>query len=388
MKRWPLLAAAALALAVLSGCWDQKELNEVAVVIGVGVDKGEEDRFTVTAQVIKPTASGTNVAGAGGAELPTWSVTASGATFLDAIAELNRVSPRRLYWPHLQIVIFGEDLAKEGIAPVITWFEKSRDSRSGTFIAVTQGTAEDLLNQKIELGNVSAKAMADLIANAEIRQLPARQMTLRKLTGILSSPGIDIAADVIDPKKIRGKVETYELVGAAIFSKDKLTGYVKSEAVHGLAIANNMYENAIIKAACPHGEEGYVAFQMTDFRSKLRVASRRGKVTGTFDIFAEGNLLDQTCSGRLVQPDAIPAVERSVAEKLRSMLRRMFEEAAEQRSDVYGIGQELRRHYPEVWREYTGDWRDRLADVNIEANIELNVRRSGLVQDPTINKVE
>ncbi|HZG86637.1 Ger(x)C family spore germination protein [Paenibacillus sp.] len=380
-------ALALLALALLPGCWDQKELNEVAVVIGVGVDQGEKQRFEVTAQVIKPTAQA-KAGGGGGSELPTWSLTASGETFLDAISELNRISPRRLYWPHLQIIIFGEELAKEGIAPVITWFEKSRDSRSGTYVVVTRGRAEDILNKRIELGNIPAKAMADMIANAEIRQLPARKMTLRKLTGVLSSPGVDIAVDVIDPREIRGKVEAYSLEGAAVFDKDRLVEYITDEAVHGLAIAHNTYANTTIKARCPRDGSGYVTFQVTDFRSQLKVTVDNGKITGTFDIFVEGNLLDQTCKGSLMEETQMVEVERAVADRIESLLTSMYERAAAKGSDVYGIGRELRRHYPKVWRKLEPEWEKTLREVRITAEIDANIRRSGLVIDPTINKME
>jgi len=380
-------ALALLALALLPGCWDRKELNEVAVVIGVGIDRGDGEHFEVTAQVIKPTAQG-KMGGGGGAELPTWSLTASGDTFLDAISELNRISPRRLYWPHLQIIILGEEMAKEGIAPVITWFEKSRDSRSGTYIVVTRGKAEDILNQKIELGNIPAKAMADMVANAEIRQLPARKMTLRKLTGVLSSPGVDIAVDVIDPREIRGKVEAYRLEGAAIFDEDRLVGYVTDEAVHGLAIAHNTYANTTIKARCPRDGSGHVTFQVTDFRSKLNVKHRNGEITGEFNIFVEGNLLDQTCKGKLMEPEQMAEVEQAIADRIESLLTSMFERAAAKGSDVYGIGREVRRHYPKAWRQMQPEWEEKLQEVRIAANIDANIRRSGLVIDPTINKMD
>jgi spore germination protein KC len=379
--------AVILLLLLLSGCWDKKELNEMAVVIGAGVDQGDNGHFRVTAQVIKPEAQGPST-GAGGSELPTWSVTAEGDTFMDAITELNRVSPRRLYWPHLQIVVFGEALAREGIAPVITWFEKARDSRSGTFVAVTRGSAEELLNQKIELGNVSSKAMADLLGNAQVRQLPARQMTLRRLMAILSSPGIDVAVDVIDPKEIRGKVETYELVGAAYFKGGKLAGIVSNEAVHGLAIASDTYANATIKAVCPKSENTFIMFQVTDYDSKLKVTAKGNKITGTFDIFVEGNLLDQSCLGQLLEPEAMRLVEKEVSNKIEKMLMSMFTQASEAGSDVYGIGQELRRHHPGKWHEVSGEWEERLKDVHLEVKIDANIRRSGLVIDPTINKME
>ncbi|MFP7202258.1 hypothetical protein SFC08_14910 [Lysinibacillus halotolerans] len=130
----------------LSGCWDQKELNEIAVVMGVGIDKVEEG-YKITAQVIKPPPKENGATG--GSELPTWSVTATGKSVMGTIRNLNELSPRRLYWAHLQIIIFGDAMAREGITPATTWFERDRDSRAGALITVTPGTAEDLLNRKL-----------------------------------------------------------------------------------------------------------------------------------------------------------------------------------------------------------------------------------------------
>jgi len=385
-----VLSGALLAgTALLAGCWDKKELNEVAVVIGVGVDKGEDGEFSLTAQVIKPPAQKQGGGGSGGAELPTWSVNAQGKTIMDAVTELNRISPRRLYWPHLQIIIFGEALAKDGIAPTITWFERDRDSRSSTFVAVTRGTAEDLLNQKIELGNVPAKAMSDLIGNAQIRQLPARQMTMRQLTEILSTPGVDAALDIIDPKEIRGKVETYVMAGAALLRGDRLVGYVTDEAVHGIGMANNVYKNASIVVACPNDENAYVTFQVTDFERTLQVKARGGRVQATFDMFVEGNVIDQTCAEELLTPEKREEVEKLIADKMDWELVSMFKQAAEAGSDVYGIGRELRRHDPRAWRALRDGWHERLKyAVDVRTKIDANIRRAGLVVDPTIRKME
>ncbi len=387
LRRVAIALSMLAALMLVSGCWDKRELNEVAVVIGVGVDLAPNGEFEVTAQVIKPTTQGAN-SGGGGSELPTWSISASGKTYTDAVSELNRISPRRLYWPHLQIVIFGQELAKSGIAPVLTWFERDRDSRSGTFVVVTRGKAEDLLNQKIELGSVPAKSMADLINNAQIRQLPARQMTLRKLTAILVTPGVDTTLDIINPRKIRGKVETYELAGAAIFRGDKMVGSVTTETVHGLAIATNKYENAILTVACPKHEQEYATYLLTDFQSKLRADWADGRVLARLRVFIEGNVNDQTCREELLEPDVLNALEKNVADKIDELVRGMFEEGVNKRADVFGIGRKLRMTHPDAWRKVSKDWRSELQHVKLEIQTDANVRRGGLVIEPTIDKMK
>jgi spore germination protein KC len=386
-SRVGILLSLLAVLMLVSGCWDKKELNEVAVVIGVGVDLDPDGKYQVTAQVIKPTTQGANSAG-GGSELPTWSISSSGKTYTDAVSELNRISPRRLYWPHLQIVIFGQEMAKAGIAPVLTWFERDRDSRSGTFVVVTRGTAEDLLNQKIELGSVPAKSMADLINNAQIRQLPARQMTLRKLTAILVTPGIDTTLDIINPKKIRGKVETYELAGAAIFRGDKMVASVTNETVHGLAIASNKYENAILTVACPKNDKAYATYLLTDFQSKLRADWVDGRVLARLRVFIEGNVNDQTCQEQLLEPAAMDALELIIADKIRTLVSDMYEEGVKKHADVFGIGRKLRMTHPDVWRKVSKNWRSELRHVKLEIQTDANIRRGGLVIEPTIDKMK
>jgi spore germination protein KC len=357
---------------VLSGCWDKKELNEVAVVIGVGIDKTtDEQEYKVTAQVIKP-ASGDEKAG--GSELPTWSLSAKGNTIMGAIRNLNELSPRRLYWAHLQIIIFGDELAREGVAPVITWFERDRDSRAGSFLVVTQGSAEDLLNKKIELGNVPAKAMAEMLDGSSSRQINASEVKLRDFMTLLATPGVDPVLDVINPKEIRGKVETYELKGVAIFKKDKLKGYVTGPESTGTEIINNKHNFSIMEGNCPGDNNGFFTYQITDFTSKVKPR-------------LEGNLTDQSCKVDLLEQRYLTEVEKEITRKIKESIEKEFNIAKEMESDIYGIGRDLRRFYPSYWKKQNDSY-TYLDQVEFDIQVESNVRRSGLIIEPTQLKLK
>ncbi|MFC0211520.1 Ger(x)C family spore germination protein [Paenibacillus chartarius] len=249
MRTYVIRLLLLLPLLAVGGCWDKKELNDLAVVMGVGIDKDPRGGIYVTAQVIKPPAKQGGTAG--GSALPTWSLSERGNTVMDAIHNLNEISPRRLYWSHMQIIIFNEEIAKEGIAPYMSWFSRDPESRTGTYMAVTRGKAADLLNTKIELGNVPAKTMADLIQTASLRQLPTRKMTLRDFTSYLATPGLSPTMDVIDIEYVRGKAETYVVADVALFKGDRLVGYMKKPDKMGIDMALREYRNALIKGSCP-----------------------------------------------------------------------------------------------------------------------------------------
>jgi spore germination protein KC len=371
---------------MLTGCWDQKELNQVAVVIGAGVDKAGAHNYRVTAQVIKP--SPPNKGSSGGSQLPTWSVSANGKTVLDAIKRLNQISPRALYWPHVQTIVFGDQMAREGIKSIITWFERDRDSRSGTYVVVTKGKAEDLLNKKIELGNVPAKAMADFLDTAALRQIAARKLKLRNLISILSTPGIDPSLDVLDPKMIRGKVETYQLTGLAVFKADQLKGYIDLPYTAGTAIAFNKFKDGIVTVPLSDKENEYLSYQVTDFKNEIKPTVNGDKVNVQMKIIMEGNLNDQTAKADVSYPEVRKQIISQVQKKVEDFILKTFHKAADMGSDIYGIGQKVRRHYPKFWNENKDQWDQKLKEITFTIEVDAHIRRSGLNYEPTPNKVK
>ena len=69
----------------LTGCWDKKELNELAITMALGVDK-IDDEYLVSAQVVVPGEVSSMKGGAG--QSPVTLFQAKGATMNDAIRNL------------------------------------------------------------------------------------------------------------------------------------------------------------------------------------------------------------------------------------------------------------------------------------------------------------
>lgn len=49
---------------LLAGCWDRRELNQLAITLAIGIDKVEDD-YQVSAQVVVPSVVSTNSTGEG-----------------------------------------------------------------------------------------------------------------------------------------------------------------------------------------------------------------------------------------------------------------------------------------------------------------------------------
>jgi spore germination protein KC len=132
-----------LLLPTLSGCWDAEEINELGFVLCVAIDKAG-DGYEVTAQIAKAETYSKTPGGSSNQaanEKPFWVVSATGQTIFEAIRNMAAISPRRIFWAHIKVIIIGEDLARSDIHDLLDFFTRNPELRLRTLIAVTQGEA-------------------------------------------------------------------------------------------------------------------------------------------------------------------------------------------------------------------------------------------------------
>lgn len=75
---------------LLSGCWDSRELNEIAITLALGVDK-VEDEYQITVQVVVP-AEVSMKTGSGRSTVTLFQ--SNGKTVYEAFRKMTKDSPR------------------------------------------------------------------------------------------------------------------------------------------------------------------------------------------------------------------------------------------------------------------------------------------------------
>lgn len=102
-------------------------MNDLAITVGLGIDK-IGDQYQVSAQVVLPS----QIAGSkgGSPQSPVNLYKATGSTVYEAVRKITTLSPRKIYIAHLRILVLGEDLAKEGISPVLDLLARDTEVRN------------------------------------------------------------------------------------------------------------------------------------------------------------------------------------------------------------------------------------------------------------------
>lgn len=369
-------------LIVLNGCWDHRELNTLAIVSCLGIDKAEEpSKIQITAQIIKP---GEMKAGeGGGGKKPYWNITTTGETVSDTIREFTHESNRKLYLPHNEALIFSQDIAKEGVKKYVDFFVREPESRELAKVLVSKGKANEILDLETELEKIPGRNISQLV-DESVATSEASAVNMQEFSTRLMSKTTAPVASMIEVSD-QGKGKIARLSGTAVFKTDKLIGYLNKAETRGLLWVIDKVKSGIIVVKSPSGE-GKVSLEIIRASSKITTEIKDNNVPYiTVHIDEEGNLSDQ-----MSPEDDLPklpvwsSLEKSQADVIHQEVMAALEKAQELNADIFGFGDAVHRKYPELWGDMEKQWDQYFPDLEVEVIVNAKLSRTGMIKKPPV----
>ncbi|MBX6377224.1 MAG: Ger(x)C family spore germination protein [Clostridia bacterium] len=380
-RRFVVLAGASLLLAgMLSGCWSRREINELAVVLALGVDRLPGGRgVEVTAEVARPSQLGKNPETGGGGEPATWVVSARGATLFEAIRQLGAVTPRRPFWAHNQAVIFGEGAARSGVGRELDLLRRDYEFRRTARIYVARGEARQVLRTP---PHVEKSLGQELEGFARFRSSRSETpvVTLNDFFYALSEPGRDPVAGLLwAEQRTAGQGPRPDLVvnGAALFRGDRLVRWLTPHETRGLLWVIGEVDGGALAAPCPG--DGSRRFALDIIRGRPQVNLRHNRVhLAAVDvrIDVDATLVETACRGSA--QDSPTALAKAAAAPIRHEVEAALAAAQAVRADPFGLGEVVRREQPAIWRTLRSQWGDAFAHLNVSVSVHVVIRATGL----------
>ena len=111
---------------LLTGCYNYREINELAIVSGVSIRK-VDDEIELTTEVINPKKEQDASSG----EEPEFIIYTSRAKSVqEAIRKMIKESPRKMYGAHIEILVIDEGIAREYLMDILDFFARDPEIRS------------------------------------------------------------------------------------------------------------------------------------------------------------------------------------------------------------------------------------------------------------------
>lgn len=391
--KWKLALLSLLSIFVLTGCWNSRELNDMALVIAIGVDKKEE-KYIFTAQVINPSM----VAGQGGglARSPIMSYKAEGDSLFEAWRKLTKNAPRKMYFSHVRIVVIGEKLAREGIYDLLDPILRDHEFRTDYYILVArEEKAENVLSVLTSLEEIPAFKIDKMLKAATDNLGVASYYTLDTIVNDLKGTGKE---PVLSSVRIEGRIEDGQTLSnlegsrlktrvildeLAVLKEGKVVGFLGDEDSRGYNYSQGNIKSAVEKLTCLKKKEKIMIVEIIRTKSKIKAELKNGKPFVTIHVKVEGNIVDVACEAKPQEEKVFKKYEKQLNEHIQSMIENVVTITQEEfQTDIIGIGEAVHRNEPKYWAKHEKEWLKIFPQTEVKVVVNAKIRNIGSINQP------
>lgn len=395
-KKLVMILLLPLLLMTLSSCWSRKELNELAIVAAMGIDKNDTG-YQLTTQVIIPNEVSGQTATIG---VPISAYDAESITICEAFRKLTSTLPRRPYLSHVNIVVISEEVAKEGIAGIIDSLVRDDDFRMSSSVFIAKGNkATEILKVLTSLESIPANKIDNIARSSEQNYSVTRPISLLQTVqmlvndgGNLILPGINILGDPDEGNQKKQLEEVnipvkIEITPFAVFKKDQLVGWLDNQTSKGFNSVLGEVKGSMTNVLCD--EKEYNTFQTTGTKSKIDVRFEQNKPIITVKHEVSGMLCKVGCNIDLTNPQNISKLEKSFEVVLTKQLEESVKTIqTEFQSDIFGFGSIVHRKNHKLWKELSENWDEEFTKLQVEIKVDVKIEKPGDIVNPIIKDVK
>ena len=378
----------------LTGCWSSREINTLAIAVCIGIDK-TENGYLVTEQVLNPRAIASKKATA---ESPVVIYTAEGNDLAEIVRRFTTQSSRILYNTDLRMVVFGEDVAKDGIQNILDYFLRNYEYRTDFYFVIAKNsTANEVLGILTPIETVPGFSMYISLKMSEEKWAAMKSIRIIELVNSIIADGdnpvltgIEISQDEISPKstdilKQSGEYKKLKYTGLGAFKKDKLAGWLDEDESKGYNYITDNVKNTIEHAG--YDSKVRITYEIINAKSRTKVYFLENKpaievkikikcniviVEGEFDVSAEENK---------------QVLNELLASKVKLLCEKALNKAQKElKTDIFGFGEAIHRKYPKTWEKLKDDWNDKFTDLPVNITVEAETNQLGQITKPLFMK--
>lgn len=379
-----------VALYFLSGLGNLRELNDLAVVSSIGINKTEDGKYITTVQITnssKQTAKGDSL-GSGG-EVVVYEST--DVSIQQALRNMILESPKKLYLAHMELLIVSENIAREDLNSAIDFFIRDHEASNSFMLLVARNTTpENILKTLTPLETNPTVNIKDSIETTyKYKSSTTPNVLMQTLSDLLNS-GKDFAIasvtlDNTKSNKLDNKEETKE-DNKEESKKDPVIivsdmAYFKNEQMKGyLSVPDNISYNILQNTASHYvaqvdtSEENKFIVDAIKTDVKLSPKVENGKYIVNIDVSAVTNISEIGKNVKLQTVSDIENYQKKVAEHIKNRLTDFVKNCNNvYNSDLIGYGDLFRKKQNKEFLKVKDKF---YTDIfpNIETNINVKVR--------------
>ncbi|RSD20517.1 Ger(x)C family spore germination protein [Mesobacillus subterraneus] len=385
----------------LTGCWDKKELDQKAYVIGIGLDPHEQEgKIKVTYLIANPEV-GSQQTGGGTQEAPQEIITLIADDFITSRNTANTVISKEISYDLLRLIMVSESLAKK--PDFIRWIysaAKDREIKRSTELLVTKESAqkfisnnkpkletrphkffEFMIGRGKETGLIPDTDLNDFfrIAETDSDLFLAIYATTEKENGNHNLSDDNFMAGEIH---IEGQTNDAQFIGSAVFKEGIMIGKITGEETRISSLLDPTLYLQDFKTTFqdPFNERYRLSVRFSKIRNnvyKFKQQSGRTIIDIKVPLFIE-ILTDPSMINYAKNKKKVDELKESMTVKIEENLNKFIKKTQEElKGDTFHLSIPVRREFGTLkeFRDY--DWMKSYPDAEINVSVDIRFGEFG-----------
>jgi Ger(x)C family germination protein len=352
----------------LTGCIDKRNIEDVSLVLLVGIDLDENNDLLISASspVFNKEAT---------VKEEFYQVKAM--TLRQSRDEFDKVFSALPSAAKTQVIMIGKRvLEHEDWFPLLDVFYRDARNTVNATVVMVDGTVYDIVSYLPKNKPRLPMYMTKLIRTVYYSNLTVKT-SLQELRRQMIEKGITASITQMQKK------EEVVITGTALLDqKGKHVLSIDGEETKLLHILQNKTQGVFsftlthpVKAASNMFKPGAFSFSASGISAKTKVSHKDGKLKFDIEINMTAVLTDRHFKIDVRQE--APRLEREIAEILKSRFERLIGKARAAKIDPFGYGLYARAFAYDEWKKVQDRWGDAFSEADVNVNVKIKIGAMG-----------
>jgi spore germination protein KC len=360
---------------IFTGCWNYREVEQLAIASGVAVDEKSDGITHLTIEVV-------NIGRDGKATYEPKYIESDGYTFFEAARKAVTKEGKKIYWSHAKVVIISEEIARKDIAKYLDFLFRDAETREDIWLLISkEKTAGEILQSKGMLKPIVSFQIDDAMRSQKsITRFPFIQ--LYEFFDRLFYKQVAPILPTINLVEQHGEKSTH-VGGTAIFKGEKLIGFLNEEDTKSMLWLRDEVKGGLIILKNAAGTDDNVTLEIYKSKSKITPIVQEGVLKMKVEVDVDVSIGEIMGTSDFISSPGRQKLKAFAEKHVEKDINTMYTLVRDNyNADVFGFGRNIEMKMPDVWKQIKDDWDNFYAELELELNVKVNIRGSATTRVP------
>lgn len=345
-----------LTLLLCTGCFDYKEINDLAIINAIGVDY-ENDEYVITLEILNDQIDKDS------SKITSYTKVGHGKNLTSAIENAADKLSKQLIFNHIKLMILSKSIIEEKFENIIDLFLRNTYFRENFYvISATKNKPETLLNHTTNEAPIASTAITDTL---ESIRYSSNTNVLKKFDEMVEEVityGIDTCFSNITLKDNEFIVD-----GMSIFNNYSYKSNLSNEYVKIYNLLTDNFDRPTYTINYDN-----LSFTTAINNGKINAKINNGSINVTGNLM--GRIIDNDPKYNIRDPKNLERIDNDFTNLLNKKIPEFIKVLQDNNSDILGI---TRNYYKKTRTKDKDYW----LKLDIKSNIKFNINKKGLIYD-------